>query len=74
MAALAVCPRDPGSHVASRSPGDGDFQLSISGDPAKYVPHSAYVGELFSLFNIWFASIVEFKTVIVGLRYKNNIT
>ncbi|KAG8330790.1 Spondin-1 [Homalodisca vitripennis] len=42
-ASLAVCPRDPGSRAAPRTPGDGGFKISISGDPARYVSQSVYV-------------------------------
>lgn len=46
VATLAVCPLDPGKTAKPRTPGDGGFKLIISGDPARYVPSSVYVGEL----------------------------
>lgn len=41
----AVCPLDPGQRTSRRSPGDGGFQITLSGDPASFVAQSVYVGK-----------------------------
>lgn len=40
----AACPRHPAGRAAHRTPGDGGFKISISGEPDKYVPNSVYTG------------------------------
>lgn len=45
----AVCPLDPGQKTLRRSPGDGGFQITISGDPASFVAQSVYVGKNLSI-------------------------
>lgn len=49
ITAAAVCPLDPGQKTLRRSPGDGGFQITISGDPTSFVAQSVYVGKNLSI-------------------------
>lgn len=50
VTAAAVCPLDPGQKTLRRSPGDGGFQITISGDPTSFVAQSVYVGKNLSIY------------------------